>query len=62
VSATHPIATLLRQRLPFLSLLVFAICGIAISSGVRIIDLWLAAALLTAAAFFATGKIARSSR
>ena len=57
MNATHPIATLLRQRLPFLSLLVFAICGIAISSCASASSiLWLAAALLTAAAFFATGR------
>jgi competence protein ComEC len=57
VSATNPIAMLLRQRLPFLSLLVLAVCGIAISERAHAPSiLWLMVAVLAAAAFFATSR------
>ena len=56
VTATHPIAILLRQRLPFLSLLVFAVCGIAISGWLSASSvMWSAVMLLAAAAFFVKG-------
>ena len=57
MTATNPIAMLLRQRLPFLSLLVLAICGIAISERAHATSiLWLTVAVLTAATFFATRR------
>jgi competence protein ComEC len=55
VTSANPIEMLLRQRLPFLSLLVLAICGIAISECGRVISiLWLIAAVLAVATFFVT--------
>ena len=57
MTASNPIAMLLRQRLPFLSLLVLAICGIAISERAHAASiLWLTVAVLAAATFFATGR------
>ncbi|HEY5704403.1 MAG TPA: ComEC/Rec2 family competence protein [Terrimicrobiaceae bacterium] len=57
MTARNPIATLLRQRLPFLSLLVLAVCGIAISDCIEAAStFWLAAGLLAAVTFFATHR------
>ena len=57
MSATNPIAALLRRRLPFLPLLILAICAIAISQRAHAPSiLWLTGAGLAAAMFFATGR------
>ena len=57
VSETNPIAVLLRRRLPFLPLLILAICAIAISQRAHAPSiLWLTGAGLAAATFFATGR------
>src|SRR4029077_20299161 len=55
----NPLATLCRQRLPFLFLLGAAVCGIAISERVHAASgTWLAAGFLSATAFFATRRVA----
>lgn len=57
MTATGPISTLLRQRLPFLSLLALAICGIAVSEQLNAPSIpWIVTAVLAAAIFFATGR------
>jgi competence protein ComEC len=57
VSASNPVATLARQRVPFLSLLVMAICGITLAEHARVSSIfWLTAALLSVAIFFALDR------
>jgi competence protein ComEC len=59
VNRQNPLATLCRQRLPFLFLLGAAVCGIAISERVHAASgTWLAAGFLSATAFFATRRVA----
>ena len=54
MSAANPIATLQRQRVPFLSLLVLAVCGIALAEHTSVPSmLWLTGTLIAAAIFFA---------
>jgi competence protein ComEC len=51
--ATNPAAALLRQRLPFLSLLIFAMCGITIAEHAQVASvIWLSLAGVAAAVFF----------
>jgi len=57
MTATGPISALLRQRLPFLSLLALAICGIAVSEQLNAPSIpWIVTAVFSAAIFFATGR------
>jgi competence protein ComEC len=54
VSVANPIATLARQRVPFLSLLALAICGIALAEHACTPSvLWLSGTLLAAGLLFA---------
>jgi ComEC/Rec2-related protein len=57
VTASGPFSTLLRQRLPFLSLLGLAVCGTAISDHLHLNSaLWVAMTVLSAGAFLVTGR------
>jgi len=57
MTATNSIAMLFRQRIPFLSLLILAICGIATSEHVHATSIpWMVTAVLAAVIFFATGR------
>jgi hypothetical protein len=57
VTAANPIGMLLRQRLPFLSLLALAACGIALAEHADAkSNFWLTVAVSAAATFFATGR------
>ena len=54
MSAANPIATLQRQRVPFLPLLVLAICGIFLAEHMSVPStFWLIGTLAAAAVFFA---------
>jgi competence protein ComEC len=56
MTAPGAFSALLRQRLPFLSLLGLAICGIAVADHLQMTSTaWLVMAILSAAVFFATG-------
>jgi competence protein ComEC len=53
----NPIATLQKQRIPFLSLLTLAVCGIALAEHTAAPSLlWLTATLITSAIFFAAQR------
>ena len=54
MSAANPIATLQRQRVPFLCLLVLAVCGIALAENTSVPSmLWLTGTLIAAGIFIA---------
>ena len=57
MNAANPIGMLLRQRLPFLSLMALAICGIVVAECAQAGSIfWLTIAALAAAIFFATAR------
>lgn len=57
MTASSPLSALLRQRLPFLSLLGLAVCGVAVSDRLDVPSAWwIVMVIFSAGVFFATGR------